>query len=82
MSKRITPETPGAGEPPAGPPLTNPPWVRFAAISMIVLLWVLPLVNVIRGDPWQEAVLWAVIGTICLSAVDITIGRGPRPPRN
>ncbi len=58
----------------------NPRWVRIAVIALLALIWIMTLVVVVRGDPWREPVFWAAIGTICLSAVDIGVGRSRRRP--
>jgi hypothetical protein len=63
------------GAPAQTPAPANPRWVRIAVIALLALIWIMTLVIVVRGDPWREPVFWAVIGTICLSAVDI--GTGP-----
>lgn len=51
--------------------LTNPPWVRPVVLGLMALIWLGTLVSILTGDPWAEAIFWAVIGTLCLSAVDI-----------
>lgn len=58
----------------------NPRWVRVTVIALVALIWISALVTILRGDPWREPVFWAAIGTICLSAVDIGIGRRSNRP--
>ncbi|MBU1324462.1 MAG: hypothetical protein KJ676_04405 [Alphaproteobacteria bacterium] len=56
--------------PSAGPP-TNPPWVRWAVIGLILLVWISAGISILLGEPWGGAVIPAVAATLCLSAVDL-----------
>jgi len=55
---------------------TNPRWVKVGVIGLIVLVWIATLVSIVLGDEWREALFWAVIATLCLSAVDLGIDLG------
>ncbi|MDZ4361920.1 hypothetical protein [Brevundimonas sp.] len=52
---------------------TNPRWVKVGVIGLIGLVWIATLVSVLLGDDWREGLFWAVIATLCLSAVDLGI---------
>lgn len=56
----------------------KPALVRFGVIGLIALIWLLTPITILRGDSWTEAVTWAVIGAVCLSAVDLGIDLGRR----
>lgn len=55
------------------PAPTNPPWVRWAVIGLILLVWISVGISILLGEPWRDAILPAVATTLCLSAVDIGI---------
>ncbi|QQQ19747.1 hypothetical protein JIP62_06575 [Brevundimonas vitis] len=60
---------------------TNPRWVKVGVIGLIGLVWIATLVSIALGDDWREGLFWAVIATLCLSAVDlgIDLSRKRRP---
>ena len=53
------------------PAPTNPRWVGITVIGLIALVWIAALISSVRGEPWMEAGVSALVATFCLSAVDL-----------